>query len=82
MVGGYCGLPHSVKKWVLFNFPVHWWGMSKFLCLVIDRATKVTLREYPEVLAEDWYKARKQVANSYAEEHGWGGNWYVDSLEI
>lgn len=57
--------------------------MIKFLCLIIDRDTKKTLREYPEIFADGWYSVRRKAANLYAEEIGsWTGNWYVDSLEL
>jgi hypothetical protein len=55
----------------------------RFLCLVIDRTTKATLREYPEIVAENWCNARWQAANRYVEEIGsLHGDWYVDSLEL
>jgi hypothetical protein len=56
---------------------------TRFLCLIVDRTTKATLKEYPEVVAVSWYAARKLVANLYAEEIGtWSGDWYVDSVEL
>ena len=55
----------------------------RFLCLIVDRTTKKTLKEYPVIIADSWYSARRQAANLYAEETGsWLGNWYVDSLEL
>jgi len=56
---------------------------ARFLCLVIDRTTKATLKEYPEIVATSWYTARKIAANLYTEEIGaWSGDWYVDSVEL
>ena len=55
----------------------------KFLCLVIDRATRATIKEYPEIVADSWLAARRIVAGLYIEEIGSiVGDWYVDSLEI
>jgi hypothetical protein len=57
-------------------------GSKKFLCLVIDRTTKATLKEY-EIDAVGFVSARHQAAYLYATEVGsYDGDWYVDSLEL
>ena len=53
----------------------------RFLCLIIDRDSKQTLKEY-EVNAVDSYYARHQAANQYVEDVGPSYNWYVDSLDL
>lgn len=55
----------------------------KFLCLILDRSSRTTIKEYPEVVAIDAYHALRMAANRYAEEIGsWSGDWYADCLEI
>lgn len=56
--------------------------MPQFLCIVMDRATCKTLKEYPKVEAIDWYYARRIAADQYAKETGDKSDWYVDSLAL
>ena len=55
--------------------------MPKHYCQVIDRKTGVTLKEYPDVVAIDWYYARHKVSSDYAKTNT-TGDWYVDSIEL
>ncbi len=57
-------------------------NIKKFLCLIIDRTTNQTLKEYPEIEARDWYYARHIAADLYIKETGIRDGWYVDSLEL
>lgn len=58
--------------------------MATFLCVVINRNTKETLKEYPNVVAENFYYARHKVAKIFEKEEVELAqqDWCVDSLEI
>jgi hypothetical protein len=53
-----------------------------FLCLIIDRPTRKTIKEYPNITAGDAYYAKRIAANLYSKEVCPYGDWYVDCLEI
>jgi hypothetical protein len=54
----------------------------KFLCLIIDRTTKQTLKEYPAIEARDSYYAKHLAASLYIKETGIQYGWYADCLEL
>ena len=56
--------------------------MKLYLCLIIDRTTGETRKEYDDITARDSYYAKQQAAARYIEKTGLRNNWYADCLEI
>ena len=56
--------------------------MKLYLCLIIERNSGATRKEYDDITAVDGYFAKHQAAARYIAETGLRNNWYVDCLEI
>lgn len=60
---------------------------KKHLCIVIDRNTRLEIKDYI-VESSDWYYARHKAARLFEQDQQYQPNlrkhteWYVDSCEL